>query len=255
MKYSININQYAAYKMGLGLDIIDLAILDVVTSMMLSGRFTRILQGNQVYYWVRASLIAEDAPFIGITTDRGINKRIDKLIAEGLLVRCEDNEKLNRCYLAMGDRFAEYVSANETTDPRTTVLPTLEQPFYPPWNERSTDYNTNDYNTNTSIKENKIKEKKSKKQEYAKEVSLTDAEYQKLEQEYGSEDTKGIILWFSDYKADKGYKNKSDYMAIKRWVAEAYFKNKQRNKPTGLIDSYKDMFRQLSDKYGGADDL
>lgn len=114
-------------------------------------------------------------------------------------------------------------------------------------------------------KENKIKEKEkehkeneqetkeqfhpNQKLEYAKGIRLTVKEFDKLVEAYGEQDTRGIIDWFSLYKADKGYKNKSDYMAVKRWVAEAYYQRK-RPSANGLFDEYRKAFDELRGRYG-----
>lgn len=68
------------------------------------------------------------------------------------------------------------------------------------------------------------KTKKAPKKKYGEfeNVLLTDEEAQKLHNEFG-DDAIGIVDYLSSYRAEKGYKNKSDYLSIKRWVANAYF--------------------------------
>jgi hypothetical protein len=74
-----------------------------------------------------------------------------------------------------------------------------------------------------------VKEVKKEKKERSKEVKhkygefsnilLTDNEYSKLQAEYTN--TKDIIKFFDSYIEEKGYKAKSHYLSIKRWVANA----------------------------------
>ena len=55
-------------------------------------------------------------------------------------------------------------------------------------------------------------------------VLLSDKELQKLVDEMGSEKTGAVIANFSELKEMKGYKYKSDYLALKKWGIEAYEK-------------------------------
>lgn len=99
----------------------------------------------------------------------------------------------------------------------------------------------NDYDNNTTInssdiinadKSAKKKSAKQPKKKYGEfeNVLLTDEEAHKLHNEFGN-DAIGIVDFLSSYRAEKGYKNKSDYLSIKRWVANAYFEqlNKTNN--------------------------
>jgi hypothetical protein len=54
---------------------------------------------------------------------------------------------------------------------------------------------------------------------------LSDKEIAKLNEELGTEKAKAVIDNFSELKEMKGYKYKSDYLAIKKWGIEAYNKN------------------------------
>lgn len=98
--------------------------------------------------------------------------------------------------------------------------------------------NTNQSMTNElSIKNNK-KEKEPKLTfgEY-KQVKLTDDEYQKLNNDYGLIMTEKLITYLDEYIEEKGYKSKSHYLAIKRWVVDAVNKkNKVEKKEESLID-------------------
>ena len=67
----------------------------------------------------------------------------------------------------------------------------------------------------------KPKEKKEKLGTFLN-VLLTDAELQKLIDELGQEKTSAVICNFSELKEMKGYKYKSDYLAIKKWGIRAY---------------------------------
>lgn len=69
-------------------------------------------------------------------------------------------------------------------------------------------------------KEKSVKEKKRTRGELAR-VLLTDSEYQKLVDEYGADKTESAIKFLDEYIAEKGYKSKSHYLALRRWVYSA----------------------------------
>lgn len=75
--------------------------------------------------------------------------------------------------------------------------------------------------------EKKITPVKKKYGEFQK-VTLTDEEYSKLINEYGEETTHKAIEYLDSYITEKGYKSKSNYLAIRRWVIDAVSK-RQRN--------------------------
>ena len=54
-----------------------------------------------------------------------------------------------------------------------------------------------------------------------KHVRLTEEELQKLIECYGEELTKQLITYLDEYIEMKGYKAKSHYLCIKKWVVEA----------------------------------
>lgn len=103
------------------------------------------------------------------------------------------------------------------------IYPTESQNFEP----------TNDKEFSTATEypkkekgKNCAKKEKEPKQKYGEfnNVELTDTEAQKLRNEFG-DDAAGMVEYLSAYKIEKNYKTKSDYLTIKRWVADAY--NKQ----------------------------
>ena len=74
----------------------------------------------------------------------------------------------------------------------------------------------------------KKKEKDSTKHKYGeyKHVLLTDNEYNKLLEQYGSSNLEIIITYLDEYLEMKGTKYKSHYMVIKKWGAEAALKKR-----------------------------
>ena len=90
----------------------------------------------------------------------------------------------------------------------------------------------NEQNTNDNIP----KQKKNKLGNY-KNVLLTNEEIQKLYNQLGMQKTVAVINNFSELKEMKGYKYKSDYLAIKKWGIEAYEKKYATSQNGGYVNN------------------
>lgn len=87
-------------------------------------------------------------------------------------------------------------------------------------------------NSNIEEKETKKeKEQKHKLGEY-KNVLLTDKEVEKLQQDFGENETEQAITYLDEYIEMKGYKAKSHYLAIRKWVFDALKENKPQKQNT-----------------------
>jgi hypothetical protein len=73
--------------------------------------------------------------------------------------------------------------------------------------------NDSDSGSDNEKEENKIK--------YRKNIKLTEPENSSLIHLYGESFTNSCYDYLSDYKIEKGYKTKSDYRTIIRWVVDA----------------------------------
>lgn len=144
MKYSININQKAIIDLGLQdkVDFIDLAIYDFITEFMLCDECRKLNIDNVQYFWIKSDLIIENLPLLGITTTRGISKRIDKLIDCGLLERCNDNQNLHQSFFKVGKNYQAYKFFTWNENSKGA------------WNENSN--NNNISNTKYSLDNNKL---------------------------------------------------------------------------------------------------
>lgn len=216
--------------MGVKLDLLDLAVLDAICGGILSGAFIKMDVGGKSYFWIQPKAIINELPLLGINSPVGIRKRIDNLVEAGLVERCPDNEKLNRCYLAMGERYSEYVGSNETNNPDKnisgTVINSYQGPCYESIREDITTYHNTTDDNNPPISP---RVKKPGKIAYADGVELTEKEYSNLCKDYGKEDADGMIQYLSSYKKERGYKTKDCNLTIRRWVADAYFKKRPRS--------------------------
>lgn len=99
-----------------------------------------------------------------------------------------------------------------------------------------------------------IKNEKNDKKIYGEyhHVKLTDQELQKLNDEYGYEMTMTCITYLDEYIEMKGYKAKSHYLCIKKWVVNAVKERRGAVKGTWDInrpvDDYADLIKALEDK-------
>lgn len=136
MKYNLFINQFAAVRMAIEVDIVDLSIFDIVEALINSKSAVSILKEGTIWYRIPARLIIEQGPLLGIRTERGIAKRLDSLIAAGLLERNSDNDRMQGCFIRLGRRYDEYKFYRNETTPGGTNVPGG-------WNESSSNNNIN----------------------------------------------------------------------------------------------------------------
>jgi len=83
--------------------------------------------------------------------------------------------------------------------------------------------------TDIDIKNKRIKDKKNIYGEYGH-VKLTEAEWDKLCNEFGNDDTREAIKFLDEYIEMKGYKAKSHYLALRKWVFDAVKRDKEKDK-------------------------
>ena len=72
-------------------------------------------------------------------------------------------------------------------------------------------------------------------------VKLTKTELDKLNADYGEVATAAALEFFDEYIAEKGYKSKSHYLAMRRWVFDAVKEKAQKRRKTqtaGTVDDY-----------------
>ena len=138
------------------------------------------------------------------------------------------------------NRFAEmvYIIIENPDSPFTDFQQTENLQTENLNSENQTLQNTNnDKVLNKQSTDNNIpKEKKHKLGTYFN-VLLSDKELQKLVEKMGSEKTGAVIANFSELKEMKGYKYKSDYLALLRWGIEAYEKKYATSQNGGYVNN------------------
>lgn len=106
--------------------------------------------------------------------------------------------------------------------------------------------NSNSNNINNTSKEKEEKEKleepKHRYGEYQN-VYLKDSEVATLNKTYGEDRAKEAIKYLDEYIEMKGYKAKSHYLAIRKWVFNALKREEKEKNPQQTID-YSDMYTE-----------
>ena len=100
--------------------------------------------------------------------------------------------------------------------------------------ENVTDYK--DVSNTPKLKESKVKESKIK---YRKNILISNDENEKLVSEFGENFVNDCYDYLSDYKEEKNYKTKSDYLTIKRWVVGAVTQKNMKAISTSIPVQYQ----------------
>ena len=83
-------------------------------------------------------------------------------------------------------------------------------------------------------------------------VRLTDTEHDKLIEDYGQEMTDSCITFLDEYIEMKGYKAKSHYLCIRKWVVDAVkerqTKGSKTNKVADQLEQSYEMMTQWAEE-------
>lgn len=127
MKYTITINQFAAVTNGLDLDLIDLAIFDFIKDFAHTERCIKIQTPEGLYFWISHKLVLEAMPLLNIKTNQGLIKRIDNLIAAGILKKHPNCEQYSKTLYSFGKNYELLAFTDKAGD--VTRVDTPQQKF------------------------------------------------------------------------------------------------------------------------------
>lgn len=127
MKYTITINQFAAVTNGLDLDLIDLAIFDFIKDFAHAERCIKIQTPEGLYFWISHKLVLEAMPLLNIKTNQGLIKRIDNLIAAGILKKHPNCEQYSKTLYSFGKNYELLAFTDNAGD--LTRVDTPQQKF------------------------------------------------------------------------------------------------------------------------------
>ena len=189
------------------------------------------MHDGKAYTYNTASAFAELFPYI---PERKIAKILREMeFEDGLLLSGQFNKYDRTKSYTLTDNAMSFFEPSIVTkcDNGTSQNVTIEQ--QESVSCLNTDINTDiNSNINADTKNTHAKEKKKsvlklKLGEYNN-VTLTEEELEKLKKELGEKKAFGVINNFSEYREMKGYKCKSDYLAIKHWGISAYEEREAR---------------------------
>lgn len=107
-------------------------------------------------------------------------------------------------------------------------------------NDNEVSYHDSSNDSLDSNKNCRVKPVKHKYGEY-NHVLLTDGEFEKLCREYGEDVAKNAITYLDEAIEMKGYKYKSHYLAIRKWVIDAVKKQQPAKKNNGCNPADEDI--------------
>ena len=263
MKYTITINQYAAVKNNMDLDLIDLAIFDFIKDFANSANCVKINTPEGVFFWISHKLIMENIPLLGIKSDQGIKRRVNNLINAGLLKKHPDCEKYRQTLYTFGENFDKLLFSKESSEPETEFT-NPQQKFGVTRNEslgitrnESLGYNNNNINNNiinnnidakqkdfasqTPDDETKTKKTLFRNSEVAKMVkegANGELDYSEFEEKFSSPEFANIDLVYyfhavADWSDQKDMKRtKNGWLAtVRNFIRGDAEKNKVKLKP------------------------
>lgn len=173
------------------------------------------------------------------STKQGVMKALKSLMEKQLILKNETFQN--------NLKFCTYkVTGYETKF--NGVLNKVERGYETKFNggiKQSLPNNITDSITDNITDNIKPKEKKYKNGTFQN-VLLSDSELMKLCEKLGPDKAKAVIDNFSELKEMKGYKYKSDYLALKKWGIDAYEKRNQTSQNGGYVNNK----RPASDSVG-----
>lgn len=108
-QYNINISQIGAIRAGINdqIDLIDLAIFDVMMKFKDWSGCRTIQDKGNIYFLFSWTVIPKRAPLLGIKSRSPVKKRIKKLIDCGLLIQLDDKKQ---SWYRIGKKYAAFLN-------------------------------------------------------------------------------------------------------------------------------------------------
>lgn len=198
-------------------------------------------EGLGLFYSILEKLAAQEKPINTevLKSQLNVGKRLDKCwsFMESLgIISSNNGDTFNKQLLNYGEKYQIKKQKNRERIQEWRT------------NQQVTENVTRYESVSNAPKVNKSKVNKSKVKDN---IYLTQPEIEKLKAELGEEKFSRAVEFLSSYKIEKGYKTKSDYLTIKRWVIDAiskpsYNQAKQQNNKDHTIATKEEI---LNDKF------
>jgi hypothetical protein len=106
MKYHISINQRSVITNGLGLDLVDMAIVDYCRDFFNSPKTEKKAnKDGSSWYWIDYRHLMNEMPILGIQNQDVLARRIWKIVSSWVLERFVDKKNKSRTYLKFGKNY------------------------------------------------------------------------------------------------------------------------------------------------------
>lgn len=105
MKYTISINQKAVCDAGFNLDIVDMAIFDMLTTYTNSTACRRMNEGAKTFFNVPYAVVIDELPLCKITKPDSVYRRFQKLEMSGIINMHPENKKMKQVWFAWGRNY------------------------------------------------------------------------------------------------------------------------------------------------------
>ena len=224
--YEISIKQ-VAFQMGYSVDAVKVLIdrFENKYGMILYSPETNEIA---IKNFLRHSIIKGGAP-VRDCLIKEIKKVKNKYLISRVFSHIKDSESLNETVKKIIAEYEEKNGALSYSNEKDNE------------NENDNDNEVSYHDTpNESLNDSSNNQPKPKKEKPVKHkhgefqnVLLTDAEFEKLSVDFGSDLRDKAISFFDAYIEEKGYKSKSHNLAIRRWVIDAVKENEAKPKRYG----------------------
>lgn len=114
MKYSISINQKAVIDAGFDLDLVDMAIFDMLTAYTNSTACRKMNEGAVIYFNVPYQTVIEELPLAKITKPDSVYRRFQKLEHCGIMQMHHDNKRMKQVWFAWGRNYSRLYFEKQT---------------------------------------------------------------------------------------------------------------------------------------------
>ena len=187
------------------------------------------IDGKQ-YAWVKYQALLEDLPLLDIKK-RMLFERLQKLVDFGVLSHKSIKSGGSFSYYGFGENYIKLIDNSarigmqKNADGQAENCETVSEKMQTGTQETAEQINSSF--KDTSNKDNSIKEGiyiRTATNDFLgtyKNIKLKENELEKLYKEYGEKETQEAIEHLSEYIELKGYKAKSHYLAMRKWVFTA----------------------------------
>ena len=253
--YKLNV-RYAAFETGYSEDTIKSLIDRFEKHLRIiyySERTGEIAIKNYLIY----SIIKGGKPVADLLW-KEINDVKNKKLVTMVFEHIKDSEQINKTVrniisaYTTKDNFNNNINDNENENEKSYPL-SYHDSSDDTCND-SLDHETTDSATAPSSPTPGKKETKHKYGEY-KHVLLTNTEAKKLVSDYGKKETEDAITYLDEYIEMKGYKAKSHYLCIRKWVFDALKEREQKKMGSRTKTNQFNNFQQREVKKTEMDDL